>query len=193
MPKRLFIAIDPAPAAMEKINNIISNIKRDYPIQGIRYTHPKNIHLTLRFLGDTEDQIIPKISLALDRICKQTDEFNITLSGLGAFPSARSPRILWLAVADPTKPRMLADLIRTDPDIPKETESKPYLPHLTLGRLSYSLSAEASKTFSALVSNGGKFSAGSSFINEVILYQSVLRPDGPTYSVLSRHPLKKLC
>ena len=108
MPKRLFIAIDPDPAAIDAILGLISTIKREYPISGARYTSPKNLHLTLLFLGDRDERLIPKISNRLEEICREFSAFNLSFSKLGVFPSRRSPRILWLGVENPREVTALA-------------------------------------------------------------------------------------
>jgi len=193
MPKRLFIAIDPEPAMLDTIFRLISTIKREYPIAGIRYTAPQNLHLTLLFLGDTDELLIPKIGNTLGKICQKFTEFDLEFSELGAFPSRRNPRILWLGVKDPKPVTALAKAIIQDSGLVSEPEKTQFSPHLTLGRVSEESRGASSESLSKLFAKLGNFKAGSTRIREVLLYQSVLKPDGPVYTVLSRHPLKNLC
>jgi len=193
MLKRLFIAIDPEPAMLDTIFRLISNIKREYPIPGIRYTAPQNLHLTLQFLGDTDELLIPKIGTKLGKICQYFTQFDLEFAELGAFPSRRNPRILWLGVKNPQPVIALAKAIILDSGLVSEPDQTQFSPHLTLGRVAEDARGSSSETFSRLFSKLGNFKAGSTRIREVLLYQSVLKPDGPEYTVLSRHPLKKMC
>lgn len=193
MQKRLFIAIDPEPAMLDTIFRLISTIKREYPIAGIRYTHPQNLHITLLFLGDTDEELIPTIGDNLERICQKFTEFDLEFSKIGAFPSRRNPRILWLGVQNPQPITALAKAIILDSGLVSEPDKAQFSPHLTLGRIADESRGASSESVSKLFAKLGNFKAGSTRIREVLLYQSVLKPGGPVYTVLSRHPLKNLC
>lgn len=190
---RLFIAVDPEPAMLDTIFRLISTIKREYPVVGMRYTAPQNLHLTLLFLGDTDNQEIPKIGSKLTKICQKFCEFNLEFSALGAFPSQRNPRILWLGVKDPQPVTALAKAIIQESGLVMEPDKTQFSPHLTLGRVADDARGVSTETFSRLFSKLGRVEVGSTRIREVLLYQSVLKPGGPVYTVLSRHPLKNLC
>ena len=193
MQKRLFIAIDPEPAMLDTIFRLISTIKREYPMAGVRYTAPQNLHLTLLFLGDTEEKSIPSIENNLEKICQNFAEFDLEFSDLGAFPSRRNPRILWLGVKNPQPVTALAKAIIQDSGLVTEPEKAQFSPHLTLGRVAEDSRGASTETFSKMFAKLGNFKAGSTRIREVLLYQSVLKPAGPVYTVLSSHPLKNLC
>ncbi len=193
LPKRLFIAIDPEPAMLDTIFRLTSSMKREYPVAGVRYTAPQNLHLTLLFLGDTEEDIIPKINRDLERICHNFKEFDLELSDLGAFPSQRNPRIIWLGVKNPGPVSALAKAIIYNAGLVAEPEKVRFTPHLTLGRIAEASRGTSSETFSKLFAKLGHVKAGSTRIREVLLYESVLKPGGPVYTILSRHALKELC
>jgi len=189
MPKRLFIAIDPDPAAIDAILGLISTIKREYPISGARYTSPKNLHLTLLFLGDRDERLIPGISSRLGEICREFSAFDLSFSKLGVFPSRRSPRILWLGVENPLEVTSLAQKIIHEPVFGADPGKVQYSPHLTLARISNEDNSVSSEGLSKLFTNLGGIKTGSTRIREVVLYQSVLKPGGAQYTVLSKHPL----
>ncbi len=193
MQKRLFIAIDPEPAMLDTIFRLISTIKREYPMAGVRYTAPQNLHLTLLFLGDTEERLIPGIADNLEKICQKFSEFDLEFSNLGAFPSRRNPRIIWLGVSNPGPVTALARAIIQDSGLVTEPEKSQFAPHLTLGRVSEDARGKSGEMFSRLFSKLGNVKAGSTKIREVLLYQSILKPGGPVYTVLSRHTLKNVC
>jgi 2'-5' RNA ligase len=193
MLKRLFIAIDPEPALLDTIFRLISTMKREYPTKGMRYTTPKNLHLTLLFIGDTDELMIPTIGSKLEKICQNFPEFDLDFSSIGAFPSRRNPRIIWLGVSNPGPVTALARAIIQDSGLVTEPEKSQFSPHLTLGRVAEDARGNSSETFSKLFTKLGNIKVGSTRIREVLLYQSDLKPSGPVYTVLSRHPLKNVC
>ncbi len=193
MLKRLFIAIDPEPALLDTIFRLTSTLKREHPIKGVRYTAPQNLHLTLLFLGDTEEGLISQISNKLEKICQNFTEFDLEFSNLGAFPSRHNPRIIWIGVDNPGPVTALAKAIIHDSGLVSEPEKAQFTPHLTLGRVADSARGDSSELFSTLFAKLGNVKAGSTRIREVLLYQSILKPGGPVYTILSRHALKKLC
>ena len=193
MLKRLFIAIDPEPALLDTIFRLTSTLKREYPIKGVRYTAPQNLHLTFLFLGDIDEDLIPQIGDKLERICRNFTEFDLEFSNLGAFPSQRNPRIIWLGVKHPEPVTALAKAIIHDTGLVAEPEKAGFTPHLTLGRVGESARGASTEMFSRLFAKYGTTNVGSTRIREVLLYQSTLKPGGPIYTVLSRHDLKNLC
>lgn len=193
MLKRLFIAIDPEPALLDTIFRLISTLKREYPTKGMRYTAPQNLHLTLLFLGDTDEQQIPEIGEKLDKISQNTTEFDLEFADLGAFPSRRNPRIVWLGVSNPKPVTALAKAIIDDIGLVQNPGKAQFSPHLTLGRVTEDARGISSEMFSKLFAKLGSVNVGSTRIREVLLYQSVLKPGGPVYTVLSRHALKNMC
>ena len=193
MQKRLFIAIDPEPAILDTIFKLISTLKRDYPTEGMRYTAPQNLHLTLQFLGETDEYQIPKIISKIDKICQNFSEFDLEFANLGAFPSRRNPRIIWLGVNNPQPVTALAKAIISDTGLVQDPEKAQFSPHLTLGRVTEDARGISSEMFSKLFAKLGSVNVGTTRIREVLLYQSILKPGGPVYTVLSRHALKNIC
>jgi len=153
MLKRLFIAIDPEPALLDTIFRLISTIKREYPVEGMRYTAPQNLHLTLLFLGDTEEELIPKIGNRLDKICQNFTEFDLEFANLGAFPSRHNPRILWLGVNNPEPVSVLAKAIIRDSGMVAAPEKDQFSPHLTLGRVAENAAGFLERYFPGFLPN----------------------------------------
>ncbi|HPR34043.1 MAG TPA: RNA 2',3'-cyclic phosphodiesterase [Anaerolineaceae bacterium] len=193
MQKRLFIAVDPEPALLDTIFRLISTIKREFPVPGMRYTAPQNLHLTMLFLGDTDENLIPKIENKLDKLCQNFSEFDLEFANLGAFPSRQNPRILWLGVSNPKVVTTLAKAIINDSGLVAEPEKAKFSPHLTLGRVAENARGVSGEMFSKLFAKLGSVNVGSTRIREVLLYQSILKPEGPVYTVLSSHALKNVC
>ena len=159
----------------------------------MRYTAPQNLHLTLQFLGETDEHQIPKIISKIDKICQNFSEFDLEFANLGAFPSRRNPRIIWLGVNNPQPVTALAKAIISDTGLVQDPEKAQFSPHLTLGRVTEDARGISSEMFSKLFAKLGSVNVGTTRIREVLLYQSILKPGGPVYTVLSRHALKNIC
>jgi RNA 2',3'-cyclic 3'-phosphodiesterase len=131
---RAFVAIFPPPEIRKKI---LLAAQRLSSAHRVRWTRPENIHLTLKFLGEVRKDALDGLRTALVEACAGHAPFDVTLAGLGAFPSARRARVLWAGVgAGSNRLRSLA----TDIDVALaplgfEREKRPYIPHLTIGRM----------------------------------------------------------
>src|ERR687894_2751667 len=103
----------------------------------VRWTRPENVHLTLKFLGDVRAESLDGIRVALGEVCAEHAPFDAVLAELGAFPSARLAKILWVGVgAGSERLRSLAaDVDDALASLGFEREKRPYVPHLTLGRM----------------------------------------------------------
>lgn len=171
---RIFIAVFPPP----RVRREAQATARRLPLgDRVRWTRPENIHLTLKFLGDIREEDLYSIRAALGKACAGHAPFGVCLAGLGAFPSARRAQVLWVGVSEGLgQLRSLA----TDLDAALESlgfgrESRPYTPHLTVGRVR---GRPASLDLPPGVGDLG-FRVGS-----VGLVESVLAPGGAVYKTL---------
>ena len=149
-----------------------------------RWTLPENLHLTLRFLGDTPEEQLAPVSRALDAIAAGTPSFELELGAAGAYPEARAARVLWIGLDDADrKLRRLRNQVEAAVrGLGWKRESRPFAPHLTLARLRQP----------ARLSGGGwiepvprcRFE-----VKAVVLMRSTLKPAGAHYDVLHRASL----
>ena len=109
--------------------NLPSN--RDFRLVG-----QEKIHLTLKFLGDVAEEDLDMIEKALQPVSSGHDPFEVSTSGFGAFPSAKRANILWSGIEQGSEHlRTLAEEVENLlAPAGFERESRPYVPHLTLGR-----------------------------------------------------------
>ena len=128
---RLFIALDLAESARAELVAAQTRL-HDHPV---RWADPAGMHLTLQFLGEADEALVPPLLTALAAI--SVGPFQLALGELGAFPNASQPRIIWAGVAGDT-----AALIRLQRAVTQATaplgfipEARPFKPHLTLGRI----------------------------------------------------------
>ena len=176
---RVFVAVFPPPEVQETL----VEAARALPTDAFRLTVPDRVHLTLKFLGEVPPEDLPRTSSALERVSpQQGGPFDATVSGFGAFPSARRARILWAGIAQGAEE--LVTLARAVEDLLEPEgfarEDKPFVPHLTLGRARRPVPFDAGE---ATLPRLG-FSVGA-----LDLVESRQGASGVTYPVLERYPL----
>ena len=132
---RAFVAVFP-PLEVRREALSWAN-KRRSSDERVRWMRPENVHLTLKFLGDVQAEALDSIRAALGEVCAQHVPFDAALAKLGAFPSARRARILWIGVGAGSDQllSLVADVDGTLAPLGFEREKSPYVPHLTLGRV----------------------------------------------------------
>ena len=181
--KRLFVGI---PAGRE-IQPILSDIQSSLAHNSgmIRWLPPKNIHMTLFFLGNVFLVDILKLTKALKDVLN-INHFRASIFKTGVFPSARHPKIFWLGVSRGTKKMMeLHKKVKKTATPFKEGEQKEYfLPHITIGRAERSYRKIDVLPFLEYV-----YSPRELDVNSVALYESQLLAEGGEYKVLTRFPL----
>ena len=97
-PQRLFIAVAVPPGALEACRDLIEAVRPTALGRAARWVRTENLHLTLRFLGDTPPELVPDVGLAVQDAAAAVAPFGIELAGAGAFPDGRHPRTLWIGV-----------------------------------------------------------------------------------------------
>ncbi len=121
---------------MEVRREALSWAKRRSSDDRVRWTRPENVHLTLKFLGDVEAEAFGSIRAALGEVCAQHAPFDAALAELGAFPSARRAKTLWIGAGEGSDRlrSLAADVDDALAPLGFEREKRSYVPHLTLGR-----------------------------------------------------------
>ena len=158
----------------------------------IQWVKPESIHLTLKFLGDIQEDRVPDVQAALTQVAGGQSRFAVSVEGLGVFPDIRAPRVVWVGMAthvDALK-RLAADIESALGTIGFAPEQRPFHPHLTLARVK-----ERSREVGRAVSAGGlptqEVKLGELTIAAVSLMKSELQPSGPVYVRLCHVPLKE--
>ncbi len=141
-----------------------------------------DLHITLKFLGETQDEQLSAITTTIDEIAAGFTPFSMELVGLGAFPRIERPSVIWAGVQS-GKPLIdiAAQLEDRLMDLGFEPESRPFSPHLTIARVRrkppqslHDLFARHESTRFATIS-----------VNSLTFYESILSPDGPQYHALA--------
>jgi RNA 2',3'-cyclic 3'-phosphodiesterase len=142
-----------------------------------------SIHLTLKFLGEVNPEIIPKLAESLQAACESELSFGLRLYGLGCFPNLNNPRVIWCGIDGDLGP--LARLHRTVANVCGQSgfppEDRAFKPHLTLGRV------KGKRNLQPLMDciKIGSELERSLRANHFNIYSSTLKPQGAVYTILN--------
>ncbi len=164
---RLFVAIELPEAVKAELASLCNGVP------GAKWVGPENLHLTLRFIGEVDEDAAGDIDAALDHI--RAPQFELVLSGVGQFASRRAPRVLWVGVE---KNESLVHLVaKVESALVRcgiAPEGRRFTPHVTLARL-----RNASKPrINDFVSGNAMFTAGPVHVDDFILFSSFLGRGG---------------
>ena len=184
---RAFLAVEIDEAARKELAEAQHAMKRISA--GVSWVAPANIHVTLVFIGDIFEPVLPLIRQALDRTTEHHSPCAMDIQGLGYFGRPGSLKVVWAGLQGNFLPliRLQADLVSAFKADGFSPDAKPFKPHLTLGRVRSSRQAGA---LIELIASRGHQSFGRLNVLSVLLMKSLLTPQGPIYSVLHESPLK---
>ena len=183
--KRIFLAIKIPPT--EKFNTLYQNLRFDLKNEKIKWVDSNNLHLTLKFFGETEEVKIEEISLFIDNIVSNTASFSFEISKLGIFGSNYQPKIIWLGINNNKALINLAStLLNNLKAIGFERDRQNFVPHLTLGRINYLTDKER---FNKIIKKNNISEIQTINVNEIFLFESILRKEGPPYNVIGSYKL----
>ena len=188
---RTFIAI----TLPENIKSILSNTQDELKQVGadVKWVKPENIHLTLKFLGEIEQELLEKIKGVLEEIAQKNMTFSAYLSKLGAFPKLRYPRVIWISLGhDQTIIDIAKDLETRMLKIGFPKESRAFTTHITLGRIRSGLKRNELIQKIEILNKNISGPQAEFRVTNLTLFKSTLTPQGPIYETLLNCPLKSL-
>jgi RNA 2',3'-cyclic 3'-phosphodiesterase len=187
---RLFIAIELNDALRNELKHVQRHFKDAPVMQNVRWVAPENIHLTVKFLGNTSNTLVPALTEMLTRVASEFTQFEITARELGCFPNFHRPNNIWVGLKGALQTTaLLAQRIETESaalGFPRDERGM--TPHLTLGRVKQDTPRAERAAIGALVQNYPLTTFGSIRADVLYLISSDLRPTGPIYKVLVRAP-----
>ena len=188
---RTFIAIELPAEIQAGLNRVLKQLSP--ATKAVRWVPAGNIHLTLKFLGDTAVDKVEQLNSAVKEEALNHTPFEIQAGTLGAFPSPRRPRVIWIGVQAPEELSALAQGIETA-TIPLgfPSEGRPFSPHLTLGRVSQHAAPDEINKLAELLLKTQVGSLGTARVNGVHIFRSDLRPSGAIYTSLFTANFKNL-
>jgi RNA 2',3'-cyclic 3'-phosphodiesterase len=184
---RIFCAIELRAQTQMRLLSHIEKLQALVPGVRASWSRESNIHLTLKFLGETPQPLVWKFKSALSRAVEGIPPFPILISGSGVFPRPRDPRVLWVGISDP-EGRLAGLHLRIEVESEQEgfaREVRQFHPHLTLARLR---TREGSRDL-ARAHEQLQFAPEQMTVSEVLLIRSELSSAGSRYTTISIHAL----
>jgi 2'-5' RNA ligase len=181
---RSFVAIDVAPPVLKALQGLHAELARHKA--DVRWVRPEGLHMTLKFLGYVEAPRLEKVRAALEAAVREHAALRARVHGLGAFPSLRRPRVLWVGLEGDGLAELAAAVDAALEPLGFEPEKRAFTPHVTLGRVNSLRGWPAlEEDFKAHLDDD----FGDSDVTAVTIYQSTLRRDGAVYTALWTIPL----
>jgi 2'-5' RNA ligase len=177
---RAFIAVDLDDPVIEKICNVVEILKSR--ITEIRWLRKENLHLTLKFLGNIAESQVEPIATALRHPLGLFSPCNISAKGLGVFPDFRRPKILWVGLTGDQLVQLTAEIESALMPLGFTPENRAFTPHLTIGR--WREGNRPAKNLRQKIGSLNDFEFGACAVRQIVLFQSVLKPEGASYSEL---------
>lgn len=183
MPVRTFVALELSEAAKEGILAFVEELKR----LGVRasWARRQTLHLTLKFLGDVEENDLPEVVAAVARASSQVSRFVLETRSAGAFPSPRRPRVLWIDVAPCEELYALASAVESElAELGFAKERRRFHPHVTLGRIRDPRADSVLPLLEELTAPQER-----TVVSDVRVMRSTLRPGGALHELVEAVPL----
>jgi 2'-5' RNA ligase len=185
-PLRLFVAADVPPDHLDAVERATVELRDS--LSDARWTSTDNRHVTLKFLGATDPDLLPQVESVVRSAAAAEGPGELELTGLGAFPSATRARVLWIGLNDPSNilTRLASGLERGFAPLGFEPEARSFTPHLTLARLK--TPARLDPVPELDLSRLEPFE-----LDRIALWRSQLSPKGATYERLGEFALGGHC
>ena len=175
--QRTFIALKVEP---EKIMvDCYHRIQEALRMEKIKWVDPGNLHITLRFLGDTEAGTVKGISRILEETIPAYPCPEVVFRGMGLFRNLRDPRVLWIGMdTGPVLQELKKDLDKKLSALGFPVEERSFRPHLTLARIKF---IRDRSRLEELINAYRDTEFQKNRIEEILYYESFLRQEGPRY------------
>jgi len=182
---RLFVAIPMPETVRNEITGVQQELQRLVSRDAVRWTKPEQFHLTLRFLGDVPVERVPALQEAIHAVCAGEPALSLRAQGVGFFPNARSPRVIWAGVND--NAGRLVDLQKKIEAAVEPFAEKPgtdkFAGHVTIGRVKLLKRPEIEKLAAHAQAIKDRL-FGEWMATEIEIIQSRLTPVGAQHSLL---------
>ena len=201
---RAFLAVELSQELRAALASLQQELKRTIEPEmkratRISWVQPGSLHLTIKFLGDMDEQMIDPLREALEQALSTHIAVNVLLERLGAFPRPHSPRVLWVGPSENweqgTEARRIAEIHgaieQTCEGFSFLRETRPFSPHLTLARIRV-----GERQVGAALARSGvldrPLAIGTLVMGSVALMRSELKPTGSVYTKLWEVPLRNV-
>jgi len=180
---RSFVAID-VPALIR--TRLSQFAERNRNLTQYRWVESDSLHVTLNFIGDVTQQDVSSLCRRIESTVQAIPPFRVSLKGIGVFPKAERPRVIWAGVESGTQEMLavysrVAELLES---LQYDRDRHEFRPHVTLARLKRNVPAESD--VSAVLAKNLNVDFGEFEAKQVVIYESVLEKSGPRYTPMAR-------
>lgn len=177
---RLFIALPLEAPVKDALGRIITLFKQKGG--SVKWVKPDNVHLTLRFLGETDENLVNEIKQQIDEAVKSHRQVQTSIATLGGFPNLNRPRVIWVGIEQNIEAlaKMARDIEHRMRSLGFEKEKKQFKAHLTLGRVRHNKGLENLTDFV----KDYRLEEIPLLFDHIVLFKSTLTPQGPIYDRL---------
>ena len=185
---RLFIDANLPSEILQALRETQTQLQRRLVGAPLSWTRPEGIHITLKFLGDTDPGRVEAITAALRQAVTPHHAFTVTVGGFGCFPNPRKANVLWVGVqdADGRLARLAASIDQATAALGWELEHRPFTAHLTLARVHRDAAAGQRRVLGEILPTISLPSQlGTAPIERIHLIRSELNPQGSAYTALA--------
>ena len=189
---RTFLALELPEPIVDSVRAMAGDVRAAAEDRGVRASWAKvaQIHVTLRFFGDTDRPERALITDVVARVAEDQEPFGAELSRLGVFPNWRDPRVLWLGMQDPLGAMQRLHAALDEGLVAAglgSDDKRPFRPHVTLARVRRgSPAGDALRQVSAPYQH---LRHGPATLDTMVLFRSELRPTGAVYQPLQTFTL----
>jgi 2'-5' RNA ligase len=188
--RRLFVALEPPDPVRRRLAALADELRRAAGRAGdeIRWVPPANVHLTLQFLGAVPEERVSNVEAALRDAAREARPLSLAVRGVGGFPNARRPRVVWAGLEGDLAPlaALVAGLGARLAKLGFPPEERPFSPHLTLGR---ARDRRGAPGLAGALAGVAQEAPAPWRAAEVVLFESHLSPRGPRYEAIARIPI----
>jgi 2'-5' RNA ligase len=185
--RRLFVALEPPEPVRRRLGALAEDLRRGAGRAGdeVRWVPPANVHLTLQFLGAVPEERVAAVEAALGEAAAEARPLSLSVRGVGGFPNARRPRVVWAGLEGDVAPlaALVAGLGARLGKLGFPPEDRPFSPHLTLGR---ARDGRGAPGLGGALARAGQAEPAPWRASEVVLFESHLSPRGPRYEAIAR-------
>ncbi len=179
--QRIFIAVGLPDAIKEKIGGLIEQFKASGA--AVRWVEPKNLHVTLKFLGWVEEERVSQVVELTEKAVRGKKAFCADLQGIGTFPAGRDPRIIWVGITEggDNLKALAEELEKLFAQAGYGSEEREFSSHVTIGRIKERKGADKLREKMAAFN---EVKLGDAPVASLQIMKSTLTPDGPRYEII---------
>jgi RNA 2',3'-cyclic 3'-phosphodiesterase len=182
--QRIFAAVKITPD--EELTKLLKRLQTALAKDKIKWVEPWNLHITLKFFGETPEEKVQEIAKALENIARPA-AFTLQCTEPGIFGSAYKPRVIWLGINDHDQlVRIGNGIAYAIQSLGYEPDRQNFVPHLTLGRINF---LNDKKYFQQIINANRSFASLPQTVSTFHLFESKLRQSGPEYHIIKSYHL----